>query len=94
MENGFDIGDLVQSLCGRDAGRVFCVVRLGEPGYVLLSDGKYRRLDHPKLKKTKHLKKIGVISQTIRVKFARDAVVFDGELNKAIRIALAENVDR
>ena len=91
MEIDFDIGDLVKSLCGRDSGKVFCVIARNDENYVLLSDGKYRRLAHPKLKKVKHLEKVGVIGENVSAKFKRGAVVFDGELNKAIRMALSDN---
>lgn len=43
------------SIAGRDSGRVFIVVELASDGYVKIADGKLRKTDKPKLKKTKHL---------------------------------------
>ena len=52
----FEIGRVVTSTQGRDRRRTFVVTALPEEGYVLMSDGDTRKLDHPKKKKTKHLR--------------------------------------
>ena len=52
----FEIGRVVTSRQGRDRLRHFVVTELPEPGYVLMADGRTRKLDHPKKKKTMHLK--------------------------------------
>ena len=46
-------GDLVQSLNGRDKGKALFVTDVDD-AYVILVDGKSRRLEHPKRKKLKH----------------------------------------
>ena len=53
------VGHLVVSLAGRDKGCICAVV--GEPdeeGFVLIADGKVRKVEKPKKKKLKHLKPI------------------------------------
>jgi len=46
--------DIVKATAGRDQGKLFFV--LGEEGeYLLLADGKSRRLERPKRKKRKHV---------------------------------------
>ena len=53
------LGQLVVSLAGRDKGCVCAVV--GNPddeGYVLIADGRIRKVETPKKKKLKHLKPI------------------------------------
>ena len=52
----FDEGRLVTATAGRDRKRSFVVIGVPEEGYVLMADGRTRRLDHPKKKKTKHLR--------------------------------------
>lgn len=47
--------DVVISLNGRDAGKRFVVIG-AEDEYVLLADGKGRKIDKPKRKKVKHIK--------------------------------------
>lgn len=47
------VGRLVQATAGRDKGGLFCV--LDEQGdYLLLADGRSRKVERPKRKKRKH----------------------------------------
>lgn len=48
------IGSIVRSEAGRDRGECFCVVA-EEEGYLLLADGKHRRVERPKRKKPGHV---------------------------------------
>ena len=52
-------GDFVISLAGRDQGRIFIVADVCGDGYVLLVDGKLRKVDKPKRKKLKHVSYAG-----------------------------------
>ena len=45
--------DIVKSIAGRDQGKLFFVMDT-EGEYLLLADGKSRRLESPKRKKRKH----------------------------------------
>lgn len=49
-------GDIVYSRAGRDQGRYFLVIDTVDEQYVLIADGKMRRLETPKRKKVKHLR--------------------------------------
>lgn len=49
------IGQIVKSRAGRDKGGVFLVYEIVDSEYVLLVDGKLRKIDNPKKKKQKHL---------------------------------------
>lgn len=49
------IGQIVKSRAGRDKGDVFLVYEIVDAQYVLLVDGKRRKIDNPKKKKQKHL---------------------------------------
>lgn len=55
-----DIGSIVLSIQGRDKGRYFVVLEALNANYVLIADGRYRRLEAPKKKKIKHIKYISV----------------------------------
>ena len=46
--------DIVRATAGRDKGKVFFVLAV-EGDYLLLADGKSRRLERPKRKKRKHV---------------------------------------
>ncbi len=45
--------DIVRSAAGRDAGKLFFVLE-AEEDFLLLADGKTRKLESPKRKKRKH----------------------------------------
>ena len=50
-----DRGWIVQALAGREKNEFFCVVDVeAETGYLLLADGKRRKVACPKRKKKKH----------------------------------------
>lgn len=47
-------GLVVRALAGRDAGKQFVVLSVADQ-YVLLADGKRRKLEHPKRKNVRHI---------------------------------------
>lgn len=51
----FQPGDLVESRCGRDTGRLLFVTSV-QNGYLTLCDGRLRRTERPKRKKPKHVR--------------------------------------
>ena len=51
----FEAGRVVESIQGRDKGLFFLVLEASE-GIVTIADGRYRKLENPKKKKTKHLR--------------------------------------
>ena len=52
-----DVGRVAVSLSGHDAGRLYLVVG-EENDLLLLANGKQRRLDSPKRKKRKHIRRL------------------------------------
>ena len=60
------IGQVVRNLSGRDTGRLFFIVKVVDDEYVLISDGKKRKLEKPKLKKVKHLQKYDIINNAVK----------------------------
>ena len=59
IESKLTVGDIVKSTAGRGSGRIYLVVKSLENGYVHISDGKTRKINNAKLKKNKHLVKLG-----------------------------------
>ena len=51
--------NIVRSVAGRDAGSLFFVLA-AEGDFLLLADGKQRRLESPKRKRRKHVVLVGV----------------------------------
>ena len=73
------IGHLVVSLAGRDKDIVCAVVGISDDdGYVLIADGKIRKVENPKKKKLKHIKPIEpeiiVPRDKLTNRFIREAV--------------------
>lgn len=49
------IGQLVASVAGRDFGQCYMVVGYGKNGFVLLVNGRSRRINNPKTKNIRHV---------------------------------------
>lgn len=79
-ENHSDLinGQLVKSKCGRDKDRIFIIKEIIDKDYVLLIDGDLRKLEKPKLKKIKHIKKINTALEDYET-------MNDSQLRKAIK---------
>ncbi|WP_297812921.1 KOW domain-containing RNA-binding protein [uncultured Finegoldia sp.] len=56
--NKLEAGQVVLSTCGRDMGKLQMVLEILDDSYVLVVDGKQRKIEKPKKKKTKHLQKL------------------------------------
>lgn len=54
-----ETGDIVKSKRGHDTGRLYVVIATVSAEFVLVADGKYRKLADPKLKRVKHLSAVG-----------------------------------
>ena len=82
----FQIADLVISVSGRDKNRIFMVVDLPEPDYVLIADGSLRKLEKPKKKKIKHLKLSQyTVNERILEKISQGKKITNAELRKRLR---------
>ncbi len=57
METTSDItvGQVVKSKAGRDKDKLFVVLSIVDESYVMVVDGKLRKIESPKKKKIKHL---------------------------------------
>ena len=51
----FKVGDIVQSKSGHDAKKYFVVIATLNESYILIADGKSRRLESPKQKNVRHV---------------------------------------
>ena len=79
-----EIGRVVQSLAGRDKNRYFIICGIKDEEFVYISDGDYRTLNQPKLKKLKHLHLTPIVLESIKEKLDVEKKVFDAELRSAI----------
>lgn len=49
------VGQVVKSKAGRDKGKIFIIQEITDDKYVMICDGKLRKISKPKKKKSKHL---------------------------------------
>jgi ribosomal protein L14E/L6E/L27E len=78
------IADVVVSTAGRDMGKWFYVISMDDT-YLMLANGKDRRIENPKRKKRKHAAK--VLRSETRV--AAKLIAGDKVLNSELRRDLA-----
>lgn len=76
-------GQVVISKAGRDQGNYYIIVDLDEE-YVYLSDGRYRRLDHLKKKRLKHIQPTNLVVEEIRTKIKQHLKLTNLEIRQAL----------
>ena len=86
------IADIVRSLNGRDEGKLFFVMALdGE--YVMLADGRGRRIEKPKRKKLKHVAHIGEAESRTAEKLKGGEKVTNADLRRGLSSLADETVE-
>jgi ribosomal protein L14E/L6E/L27E len=55
LQHNSEIGRVVYSKAGRDAGRYYIIASVLNEEYVYICDGDLRKIESPKKKKVKHL---------------------------------------
>jgi ribosomal protein L14E/L6E/L27E len=88
MSGKLKIGQLVQSVSGRDAGKYYLVWDVADTSRALLVDGLGRKADRPKKKNVKHLKAYPVIIDEIEKELLAGQRVSDLEVHKALEILI------
>ena len=73
--------DIVLSLAGRDKGKLFYVMDT-EDNFVILADGKGRKLENPKRKKLKHVRRVSRTETRVALKIQNGDKVLNSELRR------------
>ena len=73
--------DIIESLAGRDKGKLFYVIDT-EENYVLIADGKGRKLEDPKRKKLKHVRRVSRTETRVALKIRNGDKVLNSELRR------------
>lgn len=71
------VGQVVRATSGKEQGRLFFIIKLVDHEYVLIADGKKRKLGKPKLKKVKHLERYNVINNEVKNKILSEQNITD-----------------
>jgi len=73
--------DIIESLAGRDKGKFFYVIET-EENFVLIADGKTRKLENPKRKKLKHVRRVSRTETRVAAKILNGDKVLNSELRR------------
>ena len=75
--------NIVRSDAGRDTGKLFVVLAV-EGEYLLLADGKSRKVESPKRKKRKHVLFVAADDNRVSQKIISDEKVTNSELRRTL----------
>ena len=78
-------GGICQSIQGRDKDRFYIIKEVLEGGFVLVTDGNFKKLASPKKKRVKHLRLLPEKAESIGAKFESGDKVFDTEVYSALK---------
>ena len=78
-----DRSSLIVSKAGRDKGQLFFVLDTDDL-FVYIADGKGRRLEQPKRKKRKHVRKLPQTDTRVAEKIRNGEKVLNSELRKEL----------
>jgi ribosomal protein L14E/L6E/L27E len=85
MQKEVFVGSIVYSKAGRDCGKCYIIVRLGDNGYAFVANGAEKSVASPKRKNVKHLEPAGERNDVIGDKLLNGKQVFDSEIKSALR---------
>ena len=77
------ISDIIVSTAGRDQGKLFYVLRT-DGVYVLIANGKDRKLEHPKRKKLKHVRFVARTESRVANKLRNGEKVLNSEMRREL----------
>ena len=80
LSSDLNVGQLVIASCGRDQVQAFFISKIVDEKYVLIVNGKSRKLDKPKLKKIKHLNISNFIDEEVRQSLLKNDKITDSYL--------------
>lgn len=78
------IGALVESISGRDKGEIFAVIAQSEQ-YLILANGRKRRIETPKQKKPKHVTFLGKFLSDNEVEMLKRGEITNKMLYRTIK---------
>ena len=80
----YTVGQVVYSKCGHDKGKAFIVTEI-EEDFLYLTDGKSRKMDKPKKKKTKHVQITNYYDDELKTKIENGEYLLEADFVKALK---------
>jgi len=62
-----ELGEMVISTAGRDTNKYFVVIKIIDKNHIKIADGETRKIDNPKLKNIRHVRKTGYINDELSI---------------------------
>ena len=84
MSLEYQIGQVVYSKSGHDQGDVQIICAI-EGEYLLLADGRRRKLEKPKRKKKKHVQPTFYVEKDVAAKLQTGEYLLDADIKKALK---------
>ena len=81
--------NIVRSDAGRDKGKLFVVLDV-EGEFLLLADGKTRKVEHPKRKKRRHVLFVSAEKTRLSEKITNNVKFTNSELRRTLAVFRAE----
>ena len=78
--------EIVKSTAGHDIGNIYFINEVLKDNYVLLVDGKTRKISNPKKKSLKHIKSLNVVEIKLKDVFEDKSKMIDGEIRKYLKV--------
>lgn len=85
QSKSFLVGQVVQSIAGRDGEKFFLLYKLIDDDFCLIVDGRTHKLAKPKKKRLKHLRPVDAIAGAIAEKWYGSQFVFDSEIASSLK---------
>ena len=85
LQDNSEIGRVVYSKAGRDAGRYYIIVSVLNEEYVYICDGSLRKIESPKKKKVKHLNLTDKYTDEIRNNIFSGLKVSNSQIKKFLQ---------
>ena len=79
------VGNVVYSKAGRDKGNYYIIVGVVDSNYVLLADGKCKKIQKPKKKKIKHLQLTNEVAYDIKESVVNKSYDSDSKIRKFLK---------
>lgn len=78
------VGQIVISAAGRDKGHIYVVIEKLSP-FVLVANGRDRKVKCPKKKNVRHIKSLGVIEKTMTDLLKNEVKITDEVIRQALK---------
>ncbi len=93
MAGNFELGQIVESIAGRDKNDYYVVIGIGPMPYLYLADGVKKKVEKAKKKNIKHIRPLPYLVEDIKIKCRAGMRITNFEIANALNDFLGENLN-